>query len=780
LIKTWGASLSTQKKYRDFILMLDFRMPTISDSGINFRWLIPKIPGFGNMEQFNLRSKGGMGHLESYYFLPKETAAKVGLKEAEKPHVRHIDPEVGIWHTVKLTMQGRTFSAEFDGELIHDNFKYHDWMLNMEPAPIRLQKHIVVHGDNLGKENPCPIEYRNIFIKELESGASVAAKRKPPESPEATLLARIDGNDLPKAYNPAKHQDYVDRRMAELSEKQRGRIGQLWKEKVKVDPGMPNRGKSFVRIMEYVADGSREPAASTTPTPQTKPRSTMTGERFKNVSRVAPTPRAADAPPRPNVVMLYVDDLGWKDIGCYGGPVKTPALDALAANGIRFTDFHSGSGVCSPSRAVLLTGRHHNRAGVYSVIQDTDHNMHLLEREITIAEVLKSNGYSTAHFGKWHLGMPTAKRQKPTPSEHGFDYWFGLVNGANPSHKDPVNFIRNGERVGKMKGYSCQIVVDEAITWLDENRKPNAPFFLNIWFNEPHAPIAAPDDIVSKYGALDSPAAIYSGTIENTDRAVARLVEKLKADDALDNTLIVYSSDNGSYRDERNGLLRGNKGSDYEGGHRVPGIFHWPKGIKRGHVEHEPAGVVDLLPTICGLTGIDKPKGVHLDGSDISPILTGQGEKFTRYQPLFWFRSSSMCIRDGQYAFLARFDTQIKQDTKTMRDLMSQVETILRKENSPVLEDGDLWSKMYNSKFANKEAERLRMQFIKVNRFQEWWIPLLKSGVYTRFQLYDLDADLSQEHDIAKQHPKIVNRLAQQAREIYESVMAEAPDWHLE
>ena len=169
LIKHWGASLSTKKHYRDFILMLDFRMPTISDSGINFRRLIPEIPGFGDMEQFNLRSRGGMGHLESYYFLPKETAKKMKLKEQEKPHVRHIDPEVGIWHTVKLTMKGRTFSAEYDGEVILDKFQYHDWMINMEPAPIRLQKHIVVHGDNLGKENPCPIEYRNIFIKEIQN-----------------------------------------------------------------------------------------------------------------------------------------------------------------------------------------------------------------------------------------------------------------------------------------------------------------------------------------------------------------------------------------------------------------------------------------------------------------------------------------------------------------------------------------------------------------------------------------------------------------------------------
>jgi hypothetical protein len=199
LLKQWGACLATTKEYRDFVLMLEFRMPTISDSGINFRRLIPEIPGFGDMEQFNLRSKGGMGHLESYYFLPKPVAEKMGLKEEEKPHVRYIDPEVGVWHTVKLTMKGRTFSAEYDGEVLYDHFQFHDWMMNLEPAPIRLQKHIVVNGDNLGEMNPCPIEYRNIFIKEIEAGsvdvpaklrASAAADRGPAPAPLANAASR--------------------------------------------------------------------------------------------------------------------------------------------------------------------------------------------------------------------------------------------------------------------------------------------------------------------------------------------------------------------------------------------------------------------------------------------------------------------------------------------------------------------------------------------------------------------------------------------------------------
>jgi len=208
--------------------------------------------------------------------------------------------------------------------------------------------------------------------------------------------------------------------------------------------------------------------------------------------------------------------------------VKTPALDSLAAQGVRFTDFHSGAAVCSPSRATLLTGRQHLRAGVYSWIHDVDQNSHLLEREVTLAEVLKGQGYETVHLGKWHLGIPTHKRKKPTPSDHGFDYWFATGNNARPSHKNPMNFIRNGTPVGKTEGYACQIVVDEAIAWLDEKRDPDKPFFLNVWFHEPHAPIAAPETIVSRYGELNDSAAIYSGTTDNTDRAIARLLKKLK------------------------------------------------------------------------------------------------------------------------------------------------------------------------------------------------------------------------------------------------------------
>ena len=479
---------------------------------------------------------------------------------------------------------------------------------------------------------------------------------------------------------------------------------------------------------------------------------------------------------QPNVVTLLVDDLGYRDIGCYGGPVNTPVLDTLAAEGVRFTDFHSGAPVCSPSRATFLTGRNHIRAGVYSVLSEQRHRMHLLRSETTLAEVLKDEGYGTAHFGKWHLGMPINNRDNPTPTEHGFDYWFGLVNGAHPSHKDPTNFLRNGKPVGPMKGYSCQIVVDEAIDWIDKKRDADAPFFINIWFNEPHAVIAAPDEIVSEYGALNDQAAIYNGTIDNTDRAIGRLIAKLERLGQLDNTIIHYSSDNGSYRQERSGELRGKKGSHHEGGHRVPGIFYWKGKIPGGRVEDEPAGAVDLLPTICGLLGIEKPRGVFLDGSDLTPLLTGTGS-FERHQPLFWMNGSTMALRMGNHTLLAPNTARLPFDNTKANRLLQQTELALGDDLQKELGGLNLRSRMFNGRFANPKANRLRDEFRSLFYFNEALIPLMKKGGVDRVQLYDLANDISQEQDIASENPEIVARMKKQANQLYKSVMADGPEY---
>lgn len=442
--------------------------------------------------------------------------------------------------------------------------------------------------------------------------------------------------------------------------------------------------------------------------------------------------RCAGATPQlPNVVVLLADDLGYQDIGVYGGPVKTPAIDGLAARGTRFSDFYSGCAVCSPSRATLLTGRNHIRTGIYSWIDDKSQRSHLRTSEVTLAEVLKQAGYATAHVGKWHLGLPTPERKKPTPGDHGFDHWFATSNNASPSHLNPDNFIRNGQPVGKIEGYSAQIVVNEAIAWLDRHRAKDRPFYLNIWFHEPHAPIAAPDDIVSVYGAVQDKGAIYSGTIDNTDRAIARLLAKLKEVAPPEDTLIVYASDNGSYRRDRVGNLRGIKGTNWEGGIRVPGIVSWPGVVPAGRIEKTPAGLVDLLPTVCGLLRIAPPAGVHLDGSDLAPLLRPEnGHAFTRHQPLFWHLQKArpiVAVRDDRWSLTA--DPDYKLSTENM--------------------------------------------------FREAWIPAIKSGGYRNWQLFDLEADPGQKTNVAAAKPEIVERLKAQLLRINASVMADGADWHL-
>ena len=436
------------------------------------------------------------------------------------------------------------------------------------------------------------------------------------------------------------------------------------------------------------------------------------------------------AGPRPNIVMLLADDLGFKDIGCYGGPVKTPTIDSLAAKGMKFSDFYSGCAVCSPSRATLITGRHHIRTGVYSWIHDASQKSHLLEREITIPEVLKGQGYSTGHFGKWHLGLTSGKFVKPTPDKHGFDYWFATWNNAQPSHHNPNNFIRNGKAVGEIKGYSCQIVVDEAINWLDKHHDKKSPFFLNVWFHEPHAPIAAPKEISDKYKG-DNNAKVYSGTIDNTDQAIARLLKKLAEVAPAEDTLIIYASDNGSYRKDRVGNLRGQKGVNWEGGIRVPGIFCWPGQIAAGKTMSNPAGLVDVMPTLCSILEIDPPKDRHLDGSNLKPLLMGKADTFNRHQPLYWHLQKSrpiVAIRDGNYSLVAEPDYDMS----------------------------------------------------KSNMFKEAWIPAIKKGGYKNYQLFDLVKDPSQTMDLAKEQPELLEKLKSKLLKINASIMADGADWHLD
>ena len=271
-----------------------------------------------------------------------------------------------------------------------------------------------------------------------------------------------------------------------------------------------------------------------------------------------------------------------------------------------------------------MTGRFCVRAGVYSWIH-TSHKMHLRREEVTVAEQLKGVGYSTAHVGKWHLGYDLEKGagDGPNPGDHGFDHWMATGNNATPSHHNPDNFVRNGKAMGKTPGYSCQIVADEAIDWLDNGRDKSRPFYLNIWFHEPHMKVAAPAKYRNRHLKTKRPD--YYGCIENMDAAVGRLMAKLDAMGVRDNTFVLFTSDNGSYMPGSAGNLTGRKTTLWEGGIREPGIIRWPGKVKAGSVTDVPAGLVDILPTVSEVAGVAAPKDRVIDGVSLIPLFSPAG-----------------------------------------------------------------------------------------------------------------------------------------------------------
>ncbi len=434
---------------------------------------------------------------------------------------------------------------------------------------------------------------------------------------------------------------------------------------------------------------------------------------------------ASHAAERPNIVLMLADDLGWGDLSCYGSKnTATPNLDKLATSGARFTDFYAASGVCSPSRAALLTGRFSLRAGVYSWIHESQH-MHLRVEETTIAELLQSAGYATAHVGKWHLSDDLVKGSgpKPNPSDHGFDHWLATGNNALPSHQNPTNFVRNGKALGEVPGYSCQILADEAIDWLDNHRDPKKPFFLNVWFHEPHKKVAAPKELTERHKGKNDPQ--YYGCIENMDLAVGRLMAKLDAMGVAKNTLVIFTSDNGSYRDGSNGNLTGEKTMLWEGGIREPGIFHWPGKIQPT-VPDVPAGLVDILPTLCEVAGAELPKDRTLDGVSLLHLFAGN--KLVRPKPLYWFYNPSrpVCvIRDGDFCLVA--DPEI--------DLPKQ------------------------------------------NMFNEEFIGDIKKTALINHRLYNLRDDPQQKTDLAQKLPERFEEMKQKMHDLHRNVVEEAFDW---
>lgn len=383
---------------------------------------------------------------------------------------------------------------------------------------------------------------------------------------------------------------------------------------------------------------------------------------------------------KPNIVVILCDDLGYGDLSSYGHPmIQTPNLDGLAAKGIRMTNFYSAAPVCSPSRVGLMTGRSPNRAGIYDFIvggkQPRPNNrdmVHMQAHEVTIPQKLKSAGYATCLSGKWHCSsLFNDPEQQPTPDQFGFDHWFATHNNAAPSHENPNNFVRNGEEVGEIEGFSCQIVVDEAMDWLGQQQK-DQPFYLQVTFHEPHVPIASPPELVEKYRpyAQNDNQAQYFANVENVDIAVGRLVQYLE-ENGHDNTLIVFSSDNGPetlmrYPRAQHSYgttdgLKGRKLWTTDGGFKVAGIVYWMGHPTFNGVSDAIVSSLDLMPTFCELSGAQLPQKT-LDGQSLTDFFkTG---KMQRDKPLVWafynaLNDQVVAMRDGDWKLMARlrYDT---------------------------------------------------------------------------------------------------------------------------
>ncbi len=342
---------------------------------------------------------------------------------------------------------------------------------------------------------------------------------------------------------------------------------------------------------------------------------------------------ASESAKRPHIVLVMADDQGWAQTGYYNHPIlKTPNLDAMAAAGLRMDRFYAGAPVCSPTRASVLTGRANDRTGVES------HGYGLRRQEITVAQILKKAGYATGHFGKWHLnamrgpGVPILASDDHNPGEFGFDDWLSVTNFFD---RDPI-MSRRG-KFEEFTGDSSEIIVDQSLDFIARQHRSQTPSLTVIWYGTPHNPFKAAEADMAPFEQLDEQSKHHYGELVAMDRSIGTLRSGLRELGIADNTLIWFCSDNGGLpkiSPSTVGPLRGNKGTVYEGGLRVPGIIEWPQTIQP-RVTQYPASVLDIVPTLLDIIGVDYPERRPLDGISLKPLFT---EELTRRQSPIPFR----------------------------------------------------------------------------------------------------------------------------------------------
>ncbi len=398
---------------------------------------------------------------------------------------------------------------------------------------------------------------------------------------------------------------------------------------------------------------------------------------------------------QPNIVFILADDLGYGDLASYGHRhIKTPHLDKLADQGIKFTNFYSPSPLCSPSRAGFLTGRTPYRTGIQSWIPQGE-AIYLHQEEKTIATILKEQGYQTFLAGKWHLNGGLEDKNHTQPQDHGFDKWLALHAFALPNHKNPDNFYEDGKAMGVMEGFSAQIAVDKSIEYLT-NRDKSKPFFLYLPMAEVHSEIASPDAFNAQYSEFtkgeidldnlkDRGPGEYYANVTYMDDQIGRLLKTLDEMNLKENTIVVFTSDNGPVTNDwrrwwevnmygETGCLRGRKADLYEGGLRVPCMIRYPNYIAPKTVTNEPAQGYDLLPTICGLLDMPLPIDRAIDGVDLSPIF--DNKNLDRKDPLFWaFQTQPGDAPEGYLYAVRQGKWKLMSDEKVEKTLLYNLET---------------------------------------------------------------------------------------------------------
>ncbi len=430
---------------------------------------------------------------------------------------------------------------------------------------------------------------------------------------------------------------------------------------------------------------------------------------------------------KPNLIFILADDLGYGDLGCYGQQrIKTPEIDRLAREGMRFTDFYAGSTVCAPSRCVLMTGLHTGHCLIRGNAREP-----LRPEDVTLAEVLKTAGYSTGLTGKWGLGE---EGTTGVPTRQGFDYFFGYLNQHHAHNYYPAYLFRGEERVRlrnevpgagdfgngvatKKVDYSHDLVADEALKFIDDNR--DRPFFLYVALTTPHANNEAgkagmevPD--LGQYANTDwpEPQKGHAAMISRMDRDVGRLLAKLKELKLDDNTLVMFSSDNGPHKEggndpefnDSNGPLKGIKRSLTEGGIRVPLIARWPGKIPAGTTSDFVGGFQDLMPTLAELAGAAKAVPSEIDGLSFAPTLLGQPEKQKQHDYLYWAfyeQGGAQAVRFGPWKAVQQpYHTPVRlydlsQDLGEEHNVAAQHEDLVRKAQSlmqAAYEPSDIWN----------------------------------------------------------------------------------------